>query len=574
MTICGIKLTHDAAICVIENNKLVFSIEMEKLNNNPRYSIYCISYNETIELLESYNIRFNDIDRFVVDGWANWYETLGFAKRQYLPIDLGNGLKKMQVARYGFLEKTARILDKSTFRLKDLDLDYYSYKHVSGHLIGSYCTSPFAANRENSFLLVWDGALSPQLFYWNVRKNKIDYLGFLMPLVGNIYTHFSTHFEPFKKYRLEINVETGVAGKIMAYIALGEVNQDLFKTFETVYNSHVAGLKRTTSLKIESFTALIIDEFVKAASPFSSKPEDILTTFHSFINDLLIKNLKRAMSRIDKSYTRNLCYSGGCALNIKWNSSIRNSGVFEQMWVPPFPNDAGSALGTACCEMVNESGIIELDWNVYSGPRIKRSVADENWSAIPDFSLKDLAYLLFTLQEPVVFMNGDAELGPRALGARSILAPATNPDMKQRLNAIKDREFYRPVAPICLEEFAPDIFDPGIPDPFMLYDHQVKPSWKQKIPAICHLDGTARLQTINKQENPTVYRLIDEYRMLSKIPLLCNTSANFNGKGFFPDVKSVIEWGRVNFIWCEGSLYYKKEMKEAISRLELMELSA
>jgi carbamoyltransferase len=159
----------------------------------------------------------------------------------------------------------------------------------------------------------------------------------------------------------------------------------------------------------------------------------------------------------------------------------------------------------------------------------------------------------------VVFLNAAAELGPRALGNRSIFAPAVRAEMKSILNRIKRREDFRPVAPICLAEHAPHIFDPGTPDPYMLFDHEVRPEWRARVPAICHLDGTARLQTITPRENETVSRLLEEYHRLTGIPLLCNTSANFNGSGFFPDLESAMRWGGVNYIYAAGVLYAKVE---------------
>jgi len=131
--------------------------------------------------------------------------------------------------------------------------------------------------------------------------------------------------------------------------------------------------------------------------------------------------------------------------------------------------------------------------------------------------------------------------------------------MKAKLNAMKNRENYRPVAPICMEEFAPDIFAPGTPDPYMLFEHFVKEAWKERVPAICHLDGSARLQTVNAWRNPVVYDLLKAYFRLSGIPLLCNTSANLNGSGFFPDVQSAMRWDKANFIWSNDILYTKRD---------------
>ena len=127
--------------------------------------------------------------------------------------------------------------------------------------------------------------------------------------------------------------------------------------------------------------------------------------------------------------------------------------------------------------------------------------------------------------------------------------------MKDLLNTIKGREAYRPVAPICLAEAATQVFDPGTSDPHMLFDHVVRPEWRQRVPAICHLDGTARVQTVTADQERDLFALLSAYERLSGIPLLCNTSANDHGRGFFPDVASAMRWGRVPRIWSSGSIY-------------------
>jgi hypothetical protein len=143
----------------------------------------------------------------------------------------------------------------------------------------------------------------------------------------------------------------------------------------------------------------------------------------------------------------NLCSTGGCALNIKWNSLLRDSGMFRAIWVPPFPNDSGAALGAACCEMVREGRALALQWDVYSGPDLQPQRPAPAWTASP-CDERRLARILHEQAEPVVVLHGRAAVGPRALGNRSILASAVEPGMKDRLNAIKGRADYRPVAPV------------------------------------------------------------------------------------------------------------------------------
>ncbi len=270
---------------------------------------------------------------------------------------------------------------------------------------------------------------------------------------------------------------------------------------------------------------------------------------------MLADALARVLHERFRGRQPNLCLSGGCALNIKWNGMLRDSGMFAELWVPPFPNDSGAAIGAACCEMVRAGGARALDWNVYSGPALNSAELPAGW-AERACDERQLAELLHRENEPVVVLHGRAELGPRALGNRSILAPATSPAMKDRLNDIKGRAAYRPVAPICLETRASEVFAPGGSDRYMVFEHRMRPGWAERVPAVVHLDGTARLQTIDPAAAGTASgRILREYERLSGIPVLCNTSANLGGHGFFADVATAARWGRTRYVWSDGTLY-------------------
>ncbi len=178
-----------------------------------------------------------------------------------------------------------------------------------------------------------------------------------------------------------------------------------------------------------------------------------------------------------------------------------------------------------------------------------------NWTGEP-CSVKDLAVFLHTRPlKPIVFLTGRAEIGPRALGHRSIIMNPGNLRAQEILNTIKKRELWRPVAPIALEDDATLMFSPGTSDPYMLFDHAVLTAARSKIPACVHIDGTARLQTVGKDGCPIMRELLQEFKQLSGLGVLCNTSANLNGSGFFPDVASAIAWNKVDRIWGEGILY-------------------
>lgn len=559
MVTCGLKLTHDGAISLIDNNKLLFSIEMEKINNNPRFTE--ILHTKVIgEVLASENCKISDIDLFVVDGWGGYdHDSLAIQPRlkieenyNFLQIDSPYGLQEIAIAQYRERSIKSNIFEKFEFHglpLFEKALHYQSYHHVAGHIMSAYATSPFAARRESSYILIWDGGMFPRLYYFDAQKNEVENLGPLFLIIGNIYSIFSQHFGPFKVNQGFAKDSLSVAGKVMAYIALGELRSDLFAHFEAVYNENY-----TTPM---GFANVFANEFKRRIAHNDYKDEDILYTFHVYLENLLVEKLKKKISRYPKA-TNNFCYAGGCALNIKWNSAIRNSGIFNEIYIPPFPNDSGSAIGMAALGSYSESGEAALDWSVFSGPKVIANSYTEDWSK-SECSIEQLAKIIYENDEPIIFLDGRAELGPRALGNRSIIASATSMKMKDILNDIKNREGYRPVAPICIEEEAASIFIPGCADPYMLYDHEVKSEWQSKIPAVCHLDGTARLQTVAKSEDRMISRLLQSYFEISGIPVLCNTSANLKGCGFFPDIESVMKSDIVNYIWHDNMLYEKSK---------------
>lgn len=561
MLLCGLKLTHDGAVALMEDGKLISSVEMEKLGNNARFTE--IEDTAVIEeVLASMGCRVEDVDHFAIDGWGGYDQdqlaiqprlTIGDKNNRLSALNRGRpyALDIDQYRERTLKDSIVRGLQASGLAIGDHTRDYTSYKHVAGHILGAYCTSPFADAGESSYVFVWDGGMYPRLYYVDAATRQVENLGPICLLVGNIYTIFSQHFEPFKVNDSFAKDSLSIAGKVMAYVAKGRERPELSPIFDEVYNRDY-----DTPMGFANLFARNVKQEIEGQD---IPDRDVLRSFHEYLKNLLIDKLKKKMSRFPRP-SRHLAMAGGCALNIKWNSAIRDSGLFDAVYVPPFPNDSGSAIGAGACAMFERTTGLHLQFSVYGGPKFIHNEPAPGWTA-RSCSIAELAALLHRKNEPVVFLNGRAELGPRALGNRSILASCHDPLMKDVLNRIKQRESYRPVSPICLEDRAPAWFEPGTPDPFMLFDHRVRDECLDRIPAVTHLDNTARLQTINAKEHPLVAELLVEYESLSGIPMLCNTSANHLGKGFFPDLLSATAWGGTNYVW-SGATLFEKEVKD------------
>jgi carbamoyltransferase len=544
MLTCGIKLTHDGGVALLDDNRLLFSVEVEKLKGRVRHD-GLRDLSSVDEILGPYGHSLSTVDRIVIDGWLG-----------KVPMTVCDRSEHLSLAPYRRGVVSAELLED--YPGKILDLSYSSYPHYAGHAVSAYYSSPFARNGEDSYVICWDGPMFPFLYLVRHGEPAIESLGALHYLLGDSYHELSQLFPPFSAPVKWPHI-LSLAGKIMAYVAKGEAIPSLVSDIMVVYERAVREVfldDPPADYALSEGNGRAILARLKDGFPdcTSYSPQDVLASIHDFIGDLFVSSVVKRIGEIGHGQRINLCLAGGCALNIKWNSRVRDSGVIDAMWIPPFPNDSGSAIGAACCDLMKHGQANHLDWSLYSGPGLNPSQPMSGWRS-RECSIAGLAKKLHDENVPVMVLNGNSELGPRALGHRSILAPAVTGGMKDRLNHIKRRESYRPVAPICLEHRAREVFSPGSPDPFMLFEHAVREPWLDRVPAICHLDGTARLQTVGSSGDPAMLELLTEYESLSGIPLLCNTSANELNEGFFPDLRSAMEWGGVSAIWSEGVLY-------------------
>jgi carbamoyltransferase len=239
---------------------------------------------------------------------------------------------------------------------------------------------------------------------------------------------------------------------------------------------------------------------------------------------------------------KNLCIAGGVALNCVANGRIVREAGFENVWIQPAAGDDGIAIGCAYygyLQVLKQPRSFVMN-HAYLGVEYKDddvgNAAKKNrvrLQATSRVSPNICAEAAKLLSEGNVFgwFQGRAEFGPRALGNRSILADPRTPEMKEKLNkVVKHRQAFRPFAPIVLAERAHEIFEGDYESPFMLLAHQVRPEWRDKIPAVVHVDGTARIQTVRREHNERLYRLLEEFDAITGVPVLVNTSFNVKGE--------------------------------------------
>src|SRR5579863_2798532 len=336
-TICGLKCTHDGSISLIAGNKLVFCVEMEKLDNNRRFSPIA-DLAITGEILKEYGYGIEDIDRFVIDGWE------GLASSAIDIVSSGDA-RRIPVAPYRETRLSQDVAE--VYSIRDLKIcgrvvEYESYTHAAGHIFSAYCASPFAGEGESAYVMVWDGGTFPRMYYVNRQKGIVENFGKLFYLMGDFYATFASYFSPFDTKDMSKD-SLSLAGKVMAYIAKGSVRKDIVEDFNHLMTKH---LELSMSFS-EKFSIIFREHSRKKNYPDA----DVLASMHFALQEMLIRSMRMKAEKYPRR-TTNLCVSGGCGLNIKWNSAIRETGLFSSVFVPPFPNDSGSSIGAACASMV------------------------------------------------------------------------------------------------------------------------------------------------------------------------------------------------------------------------------
>jgi carbamoyltransferase len=236
--------------------------------------------------------------------------------------------------------------------------------------------------------------------------------------------------------------------------------------------------------------------------------------------------------------SRRLAMAGGVALNCVLNARLREQGAFADIWVQPAAGDAGTALGAALWIDAQERGVRAGRWRMqhaflgpeYTDHAIEGLLREAKLAYRRPPDIVAACAGLLAENRVLGWFQGRMEFGPRALGARSILASPIDVGMQERLNQIKDREDFRPVAPAVPEEMAADWFMDARPSPFMLFVDRVRPDKAARIPAVRHVDGTARVQTVSRDQHRAFHALLGAFGERTGVPVLVNTSFNTRGQ--------------------------------------------
>ncbi len=296
------------------------------------------------------------------------------------------------------------------------------------------------------------------------------------------------------------------------------------------------------------FVALPIDftRFVARRAdgePFADAHADLAASVQAALQETI---LELACWLHAQTGMRALVMAGGVALNVVANSHVARNGPFEHVWVQPAAGDAGTALGAALYvakalgDDVQPMGSAALGRG-WSDAEIEQTLETANVHYTRPRNIAEAVARVIADDGIVAWFQGRSEYGPRALGHRSLLANPRRAETLHRLNDVKGREQFRPVAPMTLAERAPEMFEGPFPSPYMLFVHTVKPGWAEKLRAVVHVDGTARVQTVERTEEPLVARMLDEVERLTGVPVVVNTSLNTAGRPMVDSPRDALE---------------------------------
>lgn len=491
MKILSYNPGHDGAVAYLKDDQLLVSIEAEK-NSNWRHSP--ISGRDVFHAL-------GELDEFpdaiCTGGWwpQDHYEYLHGPRVQY------RGVSKSDV-----------IVDQR--RVLGRPVHYFSSTHERSHLLGAFGMSSLPKGTP-CYALVWEGEIGA--FYEIDSALNITLLADVLNQVGNRYALLYGLADPtFPKNGRFPRVED--PGKLMALASFSKrsaPSAEEWKLLEFLLDGPRRELSAYHDLEKSPYYNVGVEdpEFRNFAGIYSDKIFDV---FHQFAR----ANMKKGLP---------LVIAGGCGLNCDWNTKWKETSLFAEVFVPPVANDSGSAIGTAIDAQFHLTGNPKIDWNVYSGlgfistgsfDLAQYDIYETKYRMIADMLANDLI---------LGWVSGKYEIGPRALGNRSIIAAPFREGTRVRLNEIKQREQFRPIAPVCLEEDAAKWFGCDHPSPHMLYTYRVR---TDALPAVTHVNGTARIQTVSVATNYRLNELLSAFKARTGYGVLCNTSLNFKGRGF------------------------------------------
>jgi carbamoyltransferase len=531
---------HDSSVCLIKDGKVVLAVEEERFSGIKHDSSFP---EKSIKwIIEESRFSFEDIEEVC------FYEKPLVKTHRVVT----NCLKNFQIKdafRFGVkgIKQYFNLVKKLKWMFSKAQIKFTS--HHDSHIGYSYLTSPY---REAAILSIdgvgeWDTtvlAYGKGNIWDTLETTKFPHS------MGMLYSTF-TAFLGFKPNEGEY--------KVMGLAPYGNPKTFSHKFREIIYPSKKGGY--TLNMKMfqydKSDEVMFTSELSNHLGILPRLPEEEITQEHKdlaaavqFIYEMYFFRLLKDLHR--KTKCDNLVLGGGCAYNGTANGKISKKTGFKNVWIPNAPSDAGSSIGACLISYYNSTHPHRIDnTNPYLGPKylsdvVKKELQNYNkkliYNKLSDDEIISVVADAISNGKVVAWFEGRLEFGARALGHRSILADPTNGEMKSRINKIvKKREGFRPFAPIVKLEDVSTYFEWDKSVPYMNQIVGVKKEYRNMLPAITHVDGTARIQTLNREDCVRIYDLLTELEKQNEYPIVLNTSFNVKDQTMIRDPKTAID---------------------------------
>jgi carbamoyltransferase len=530
---------HDVSACLLRDGEIAFAINKERITRQKHDTGF---YQEVVDYcLSAENISLEDVDLVVRNCYVLPVEDLETRMVSQDVPEVMDDLERVQASKNPlFLSRSNKLVTVS---------------HHLAHAYSAFAASPF----HNGAIMVVDGvgnyssditepgqlveAADPLAreseSYYRFDGSRLETLkkvwlkptrGFLsdefyyMPGLGALYSRVSSY----------IFADWNKCGEVMGLAPYGR--PDAIKPLLNLSDDELV----VPDWGVEFDKPWLVDREPKwEGNPNMQHWKDLAWRVQDDAETVL---LERAIWLRQRTGAKNLCLAGGVALNCVANGRIARDAGFDNVWIQPAAGDDGIAIG---CAYFGHLAILKQPRSfVMHHAYLGRGYADDEVCAATDKALvraqimprtcSDIcrrAASLLADGQVLGWFQGRSEFGPRARGNRSILADPRRADMKDKVNSrVKHRQAFRPFAPVVIAEREQEIFEGAGESPFMLLAKHVRAEWQDKIPAVVHVDGTARVQTVREEHNPRLYRLLQEFAEITGVPVLLNTSFNVKGE--------------------------------------------
>ncbi len=533
--ILGINKDHsDSSACLLINGNLIGAVAEERLGNRIKHDS-SFPNNSIQWLINLADIKYSDIDIVAVSNNSLSNLTQRFVHSfDFSKLNLIKKIKNKIYNRTSVKEKLHQLCKKNNENINNLRFKILTIEHHLTHIASAYYLSGFT---DRTAALSYDGsgdAVSVMLA--DCKDNKIKVLDrvFLPKSLGHFYSAVCNliGFDKFGEEYKVMGLSAYGEDKYSAYFdkLIGFDDKYLVRQ-ENIFNYNSVDYKKNHIIK---FNENIFQN--KSVEKFSQDSKDIAKSLQLSFEKVVMSIILKLQEKVP---TKNLVMAGGCAMNGLVNGRIFKESNFKNHFIQPASTDDGTALGAAyyCWHNYLNKKKRFVMKHAFWGPSYDKKIVLENIKS------KNLEYKKFVEYKQLIqtaakvisdgnvvgWYHGRSEWGSRALGNRSILANPTNKKMKDIINSkIKKRESFRPFAPSVLEEDVTKYFECDIRSEFMNHIVKFKDEWCKIFPSVCHVDNTARLQTVNKDNNPLFYKLISELKKITGHGIILNTSFNEN----------------------------------------------